>query len=457
MSAIRKTWRVEGMHCPRCETAVRRALLGAAGISEIEVSFQKGTLSALWDAKLLPESDINARLREAGYSLIRGSSRAAWLGDTLRLLAALAAAWLLYLLLTRTAVAGWTRAFPTAREGMGLGALFAVGLATSLHCVAMCGGINLAQSAASVQRGAKPARANLLYNLGRLCSYTLTGGIVGALGTALSVSGAAKAAIQIFAAAFMLLMALNLLGGFAWLRRLTPRLPESLSAWLFGRFAGKSSFTIGLANGLMPCGPLQAMQLYALSAGSWWRGALSMFCFCLGTIPLMLGVGLVSGKLNARFAKPMRYASAALVLAMGVSALASGLALAGVDVQGVAPAQLRAEASSSAEEPSGEDGAAVIRDGVQYVRSELGYGGYPAITVRAGIPVEWTIHADANHLNSCNSEIYIPKFDLSVPLEPGDNRICFTPDAAGTIPYTCWMGMIQSAIYVLADEAEEPK
>lgn len=36
------------------------------------------------------------------------------------------------------------------------------------------------------------------------------------------------------------------------------------------------------------------MQLFALSTGSWYMGALSMFCFSLGTVPLMLGVGLIS-------------------------------------------------------------------------------------------------------------------------------------------------------------------
>ena len=424
MSASRKIWRVEGMHCPHCETAVRRALAGVAGLSQVDVSFQKGTLTALWDAALLPETEIDERLREAGYGLVCGSKSAGWARDVLRLV----------LLLTRTAVADWARAFPTARAGMGLGALFAVGLATSLHCVAMCGGIDLAQSAASAQHGVRPVRANLLYNLGRLCSYTLIGGVVGALGTALGITNTAKAAIQIFAAAFMLLMALNLLGGFAWLRKLPLRLPEALSTRLAARFAGKSSFAVGLANGLMPCGPLQTMQVCALSAGSWWRGAASMFCFCLGTVPLMLYVGLLSGKLNRRFAAPMRYASAALVLAMGVSALASGLALAG--------------AGAPAAKPASEDGVAVVQDGVQYVRSELDYGGYPVITVQAGIPVEWTIHAGEARINSCNHELYIPKFDLSVTLAPGDNLIRFTPEAAGAIPYTCWMGMIRSTIYV---------
>ena len=432
MSCVQKSWRVEGMHCPRCEAAVRRVLADADGLRELEVSYPNGTLTALWDASALSEREIDTRLREAGYGLRPEVGRPLVRG-LLQILPLAIAAALIYLMLTRTAVSRWMQAFPMAREGMGLGMLFVVGLATSLHCVAMCGGINIAQSAASAQRGRRPSRANLLYNLGRLTSYTLIGGIVGALGMAFSISAAGKAAIQLIAAAFMLIMALNLLDGFNWLRRLTPRLPRGLSARLAGGAAGKSSYYIGLANGLMPCGPLQAMQLYALSSGSWWRGALSMFCFCLGTIPLMLGIGLIGGSLNRRFARPMRVISAMLVLAMGVSAMASGLALAGVGV---------------AASPRGEDGVAVVDGDVQYVRSELEFGGYPVITVRAGVPVEWTIHADESRINSCNNEIYIPEFDLSVPLRPGDNVIRFTPEKSGAIPYTCWMGMIRSTICV---------
>ena len=96
----------------------------------------------------------------------------------------------------------------------------------------------------------------------------------------------------------------------------------------------------------------------------------------------------------------------------------------------------------------------MVRGDVQYVRSELEFGGYPAITVQAGIPVEWTIHADETRINSCNNEIYIPALDLSVPLEPGDNVIRFTPEESGVIPYTCWMGMIRSSIYVTDATAE---
>lgn len=91
----------------------------------------------------------------------------------------------------RSPLGTWIAAFPTAKAGMSLGALFLVGLMTSLHCVAMCGGINVA-SAGNTRRSA------ILYNLGRVVSYTLVGAIVGALGSAFSLSTAVQAGIQLF-------------------------------------------------------------------------------------------------------------------------------------------------------------------------------------------------------------------------------------------------------------------
>ena len=59
-------------------------------------------------------------------------------------------------------------------------------------------------------------------------------------------------------------------------------------------------FYIGLLNGLMPCGPLQAMQIYALGTGSFVMGAASMFFFSVGTVPLMFGFGVLSSILSKK-------------------------------------------------------------------------------------------------------------------------------------------------------------
>lgn len=88
---------------------------------------------------------------------------------------------------------------------------------------------------------------------------------------------------------------------------------------------------MGMLNGLMPCGPLQAMQLYALSTGSFAQGALSMFVFSLGTVPLMFGLGALSSFLSARFTGVMLKASGAMVIFLGVVMLNNGLSLYGLD------------------------------------------------------------------------------------------------------------------------------
>ena len=434
MSAQQTTWRITGMHCPHCERAVVRAVASLPGLTEPRADYRRATLTALWDRDRLPEDQLRAALQAAGYDLRTGGQGRR---SALRLALTLQAAAGLYALSCCT---GWTArlsAFPVARAGMGLGALFLVGAMTSLHCVAMCGGINLSQSSRAAQSGGRVARANLLYNTGRIISCTLTGCAVGALGTAISFSDGARAGVQLFAAAFMLVMALNLLGGFDCLRRFTPRLPGGLGRLATRLGKGRGSLFIGLLNGLMPCGPLQAMQLCALSAGSWWMGGLSMLAFALGTTPLMLGFGLLGGRLNGRFRAPMRVISAGLVLVMAVGMLSNGLSLLGIQPGASVP-----------DVPPGQ--AVLAADGrTQTVYTELDWGTYQPLTVKAGVPVVWTLHAEPDKLTGCNNELVIPALKLRAPLSAGDNVIEFTPEEPGAIAFTCWMGMLRSSITVV--------
>ena len=424
----RMTWRVEGMFCPHCEQTVMQAVRKLNGLENAAVSYRAGTLSALWDEEALSEKRLADCLAEQGYTLKRQRSA---LHDGIAFIGGIAALALLGWAIQATGLDALVNAFPTAKAGMSLGMLFLVGMMTSLHCVAMCGGFSVAGGAND-----RTTKSAVFYNLGRVVSYTLTGALVGALGTVFSLSQPVKAGIQIAAAAFMLTMALNLLGCFSFLRKLPLRLPDGLRI----RGIGHSAFALGLANGLMPCGPLQAMQLFALSSGSWHMGALSMLCFSLGTVPLMLGVGVASGKLNRRFAKPMRLASAALVAVMGMNMMQNGFALAGVNT--VLPAGQAVMRES-------QDGVAAVQDGVQVVHTTLDYRSYAPITVQAGMPVRWTISAESRVLNGCNNALVIPEFGIQKTLEAGENVIEFTPQEGGVFPYSCWMGMIRSTITVV--------
>ncbi len=116
----------------------------------------------------------------------------------------------------------------------------------------------------------------LIFHLGRILSYTIIGGIAGLLGNILAINTKVLALLILLSSFCMMIMSLNMLGIL------------SIKKIHFSKIASKSKnpFLIGLLNGLMPCGPLQAMQIYALSTGNLVSGSISMLIFGLGTLHL---------------------------------------------------------------------------------------------------------------------------------------------------------------------------
>ncbi|MEO1814336.1 MAG: hypothetical protein ABGU93_01935 [Acetobacterium sp.] len=94
---------------------------------------------------------------------------------------------------------------------------------------------------------------------------------------------------------------------------------------------------------------------------------------------------------------------------------------------------------------------ATVSDGIQIVTTTLDRGIYDPIIVQTGIPVKWTITANDGDLNSCNNKMLIRSYGVEQKLITGENVVEFTPTKAGTINYSCWMGMVGSTITVVDD------
>ena len=473
---------VQGMTCTSCEHHIESHLSRLAGVFVVKASYSTTQVMVRYDPAVTSLRQIEAELAQIDYPVAKGAvsaTRAKTLksrkqapprleaasgpsqrGQLLGTAIVLAG---LFLVLRRLGVASWFNVFPQAEAGMGYGLLFIIGLLTSVHCVAMCGGINLSQclprvapdkgSGASGATGSSGSRwqtvkPSLLYNAGRVVSYTVIGGLVGALGSVLILPGRAKGLVALVAGVFMVIMGLNMLQIFPALRKINPRMPRALASLVYRekQRGNKAPFTVGLLNGLLPCGPLQAMQIYALSTGSPLEGALSMLLFSLGTVPLMFGLGALGSLLSRRFTRKMMQASAMLVIILGVLMFQNGLGLSGVSASALAGSIAR---PVSQEASVASEGQAQLVDGVQLVKTELKSNRYAPITVQAGIPVRWTIHAADGTLNGCNNAIVIPAYGIEKPLELGDNVIEFTPDESGIVPFSCWMGMIRSQITVV--------
>ncbi len=456
---------VSGMTCTGCETRIEGALTALPGVKKAQASTKDRSVTVTYDPQKVQPEAFKKAIEDQGYtvgSAAKATGKTPEKNPGIAKTAGIGALVLIFVLLG--AHFGWFQLFnlfPVATTDTSLGMLFVIGLLTSVHCVAMCGGINLSQCLGGNGQGRfSGLMPSLKYNLGRVISYTVIGGIVGAIGSAVQFTGTLRGIVQLLAGVFMVLMGVSLSGLFPALARFTPHLPKAL-----GRKINKekresnSPLYVGLLNGLMPCGPLQAMQLYALSTGSTLGGATSMLLFSLGTVPLMFALGALSSILSRKFTKYMVTAGAVLVVVMGISMFQNGLALSGLQSgSGAAQSEPKQTAAVQAEVTKAPEAGG----GVQEITSELTRSGYPAITVTVGTPVKWTIKAAKLNLNGCNYAIVIPEYNIRKELAVGDNVIEFTPTRAGKFTYSCWMGMIRSTITVVegdsgSSSAADPK
>ena len=226
---------------------------------------------------------------------------------------------------------------PTALGPAGLalllGAMFAAGLAGgTTHCALMCAPFVLMQVGANADRalaggtlGRLSGAALAPYHLGRMLGYGLLGGVAGAVSGLASGVADLKAllALPLGVAAWLLLrQALARSGGGG-------RAAPALAGWLPARIEGLVSqpgpgrgVLLGLLLSALPCGLLYAALAGAAAAGSALTGALAMAAFVLGTVPALVGVGLL-GRLFLRQADTWLRPAATLLLGLNALLLAS--------------------------------------------------------------------------------------------------------------------------------------
>lgn len=220
---------------------------------------------------------------------------------------------------------------------------FVVGLAGSVHCVGMCGGIVGAFSltgtpaarpfpVAVVTRSSPlqdgPLLRVLAYNSGRLASYSLAGAFAGGLaGGVRTLAGLSswQAGAWFAASLMMVLLGLHLAGAWSILAHVE-RLGQGLWARLrplTGALMPLDSpaklLALGALWGWLPCGMVYSMLLSAALAGSARDGALLMAAFGLGTLPMLMALGLAGARLRLLMqAGPVRVACGLVVAGFGV-------------------------------------------------------------------------------------------------------------------------------------------
>lgn len=420
------------MTCTSCEASVERGVKKIDGVKKAKAIFSGQFLSVEYDSDICDSDEIRSIIKSTGYSLKEPSN--------FKIVG-------IFIIVAAILLIGNTSSginMDARLQGATYIVLFIVGVLTSIHCLGMCGGIMLSQTVnKEIKNKFDSVKPALLYNLGRVVSYTILGGIVGALGSVLSLSISAKAGLQIFAGIFMILMGLNM-SGFSLFRKLNFKLPWSACSV---KRKPKTPFFVGILNGFMPCGPLQTMQLYALGTGSAFKGSLSMLVFSLGTVPLMLTFGALSGLISKGYTKTLLRFSGILVVVLGLVMGSRGFALVGINLpstQTIANSLTgnKTYAFSQVSKPT-------IENGVQIIKMTADGSGYTpnGLYVQKGIPVRWII--DGKSINSCNGQIIVPSLKVQKNLKSSENIIEFTPTSSKDISFSCGMGMIRGVIKVV--------
>lgn len=217
---------------------------------------------------------------------------------------------------------------------------FLAGVFGGVHCLGMCGGVSSALvfglAPEKRQSGASLMPYLTLYNLGRVTTYTVLGALIGWLGmqggeviadyqgwqVLRVVAGLLMVAMGLYLGGWWFgLLTLEKLGGYTWhwlepVRKKVMPVRTPAQAYLFGAIWG-----------LLPCGLVYTMLIWSLAAGGAVEGAGFLLAFGLGTLPLMLAIGLGAHGLAEKLrSRSWRSVAGATVIAFGLWTLAATLA-----------------------------------------------------------------------------------------------------------------------------------
>ncbi|MCC6639426.1 sulfite exporter TauE/SafE family protein [Candidatus Falkowbacteria bacterium] len=321
---------VSGTHCPSCKIFIEDELHEVDGISSVVVDLASKTVT-LKSSREMSDKELaeflTQKIEHNGYvlrvePLAPQDSGAKDLWVVLPLGLSLLA---LFVMVQKTGILN-----------LGFGGTvtpltsFLIGLVASVSsCLAVVGGLVLSLSATVSQDAASDKKAMILFHGGRLVAFALLGGALGALGSVVGVSFTLSAVLGVIASVVMILLGLNLVGVFQ--KQLVTLSPRVFNFFRSAENTIIGPMLLGVGTFFLPCGFTQAMQVTALSSGSFVSGLLIMLAFSLGTLPMLalLSFG-ASSFAQTKYSKLFFKVSGVVVIGFGVFSLLAGLAGMGI-------------------------------------------------------------------------------------------------------------------------------
>ncbi|KKQ83618.1 MAG: hypothetical protein UT07_C0002G0030 [Parcubacteria group bacterium GW2011_GWB1_38_8] len=324
------TFHVSGTHCASCKILIEDTLNEQGFVRNTRVNLKRETVEIETDSDQSSEElaqTLTDKIKPNGYALsVEKSIKEKQSNDVIWKAIPIGLAFLiLFFLLQKSGIlnlgiGGQTT--PTTSFIVGL-------LASVSSCLAIVGGLVLSLSAKVSQDNVSDTKTFLLFHVGRLVSFAVLGGVLGAVGSAIGINFTFTVILGILASTVMLLLGLNLVGVFA---KNKVALPSGIFNF-FRKIEHKTltPLIIGFATFFLPCGFTQSMQVSALGSGSFMSGLLIMLAFALGTLPMLVLLSFGSASFAHGKHAPLFFkSSGVVVIGLGLFALFAGLAGLGI-------------------------------------------------------------------------------------------------------------------------------
>lgn len=440
---------IKGMHCKSCTVMVGDELSKIPGVKHASVSLKTNTATIRYTDEP-SDSQISRAVNAAGYT-VGFDKKTLFSRDEstyFTLFTSLICIFIIILVFQRLGFSGININGLGSNKGI---MALAVGLTAGFStCMALVGGLVLGlssrfaemhQSATATQR----FRPHLFFNLGRIVTFFILGGVVGLFGSFLKLNGSITGLLTIGIGLVMLVLGLQL-------TEIFPKLANkgiTLPAWLAKalglnqqkqkEYSHKNALILGGLTFFLPCGFTQAMQLVAIGSGSFVTGSIVMGLFAIGTTPGLLAVGGLTSVIKGKSAKVFFRFAGALVILLAIYNISNGFNLTGYKFS------YNSDQTENSSSNVVDKNATILK--TTYTPSQNTKDITPN-TFNVQVGKAYVLQVDAKgDGEGCMSTIMIPGvYDDPLLIKKGIDNLPFKVNKAGSYDITCAMGIVRGTI-----------
>lgn len=328
------TFYIHGMHCQSCVLLTETTFKEIEGVQSVTSSLSSKTVEISGDFATKSTDEIIELLTKAiephGYTVsLTPPSNTKDFNDFNRAIPLAGIIIFLFLALQKSGILDIMQI-----SEMNYTSAFLLGIIASVStCMAVVGGLVLSVSANYAKTNSS-IFPQLSFHAGRLISFFLLGGILGAIGSFIELSLTATFILNTFVALVLLILGINLLDLFPRLTNWQPTMPKALSRHIHTVKTLNHTLApalLGAFTFFLPCGFTQSMQLFTLTTGNFLTGAFTMSIFALGTLPVLLLLSFGSFKAKSETQKSLFFkTSGIIVIFFALLNLLGALALIGI-------------------------------------------------------------------------------------------------------------------------------